>query len=391
MAVGHVMRRAATVAAVAAGALIGSAEGWSAAVSVPVALVAVLVGLGWWPRGQRGIVRAAGGVALASGGCTLASYGGWTVQEGSAAGALMMVEYVAVAGLTFVVARLLPARRAAPLGALLSVTGATVVLRGHAYHGFLEAVGQCAFLAPLPLAAGAAGRYLYALHERRIRSVQEARRAQRLELARDLHDFVAHDVSGIVALAQAAQVVVERQPDLILPLLRQIEEAGQQALGAMDRTVHMLGDADDRPGPHGLDDIRGTVDRFRASGTTKAELEVRLSQSESVRVPRETAGTAHRVVVESLTNVRRHAPATASVRVTVHGAGPELVVTVTDAGREGPDSGQGRSWSGGDRRGGLGLVGLAERVEALGGSFTAGPHGCGWRVRAAFPLGPAGD
>ncbi|GHC47201.1 hypothetical protein GCM10010507_23360 [Streptomyces cinnamoneus] len=374
-----------------AGAVIGFAEGWSVAVSVPVALVAVLVGLGLWPTGQQGILRAAAGAALASGGGTLASYGGWTVEEGSPAGALMMVECVALAGLVFVVARLLPVHRAAPLGALLTAAGATVILRGHAYHGFLEAVGQCAFLALLPLTSGAVGRYLYVLHERRVRSVQEARRAQRLELARDLHDFVAHDVSGIVTLAQAAQVVFERQPEQVLPLLRRIEEAGQQALGAMDRTVHMLGDADDRPGAYGLDDIRGTVDRFRASGTMEAGLDLELSPSESARVPREAAGTAHRVVVESLTNVRRHAPGAASVRVTVRGAGPELVVTVTDSGREDPDSGQDRPWSGDGRRGGLGLVGLAERVEAVGGSFTAGPHGCGWRVRAAFPLGAAED
>ncbi len=90
------------------------------------------------------------------------------------------------------------------------------------------------------LAAATAARYLEALEVRRARSVAEARRAQRLALARDRHDFVAHDVSAMVVQAQAAQVVGAREPREALSALKRIEQAGLHALSAMDRAVDAL-------------------------------------------------------------------------------------------------------------------------------------------------------
>lgn len=108
----------------------------------------------------------------------------------------------------------------------------------------MEAAAQSSFFALGAAAAAATGGGLRTLETRRIRAVHEARRSQRLQLAGDLHDFVAHDVSGIVVLAQAAQVIGADRPEEVLPLLRQIEASGLQALGSMDRTVHMLRSSD---------------------------------------------------------------------------------------------------------------------------------------------------
>lgn len=89
-----------------------------------------------------------------------------------------------------------------------------------------------------------AGLHLRSVDALRVRVVADARRAQRLDLARDLHDFVAHDVSGIVAQAQAAQLVAGHDSSTALAALRRIEQAGLKALASMDNTVHMLHETD---------------------------------------------------------------------------------------------------------------------------------------------------
>lgn len=145
----------------------------------------------------------------------------------------------------------------------------------------MEAAAQSSFFALGAAAAAATGGGLRTLETRRIRAVHEARRSQRLQLAGNLHDFVAHDVSGIVVLAQAAQVIGADRPEEVLPLLRQIEASGLQALGSMDRTVHMLRSSDGTapagreatdaspPVAYGLEDIVDAVDRFRTAAWPK--------------------------------------------------------------------------------------------------------------------------
>ncbi|WP_020667888.1 ATP-binding protein [Amycolatopsis nigrescens] len=97
------------------------------------------------------------------------------------------------------------------------------------------------------------------------------------------------------------------------------------------------------------------------------------------RIPRELAPTVHRIVVEALTNIRRHASAAARVEVLVRSGGNEVEVSIindlSDLAAVEPA-----------RLGGLGLPGLTERVEALAGTLRAGPHGDGWRVLATLPL-----
>jgi signal transduction histidine kinase len=234
----------------------------------------------------------------------------------------------------------------------------------------------------------AVGLYLRSLDDRRARSVAAARRAQRLQLARDLHDYVAHDVSEMLAQAQAGQILAEQDPRQAMAAFRRIEQAALQALASMDRTVRMLHDADDsaagrRTPLPGLADLPDLADRFSAGGDATIHLDIDPRLDEPI-VPREVAATAYRVVVEALTNIRRHAPAARTVEVTLRRTRPGLEITVTDdAGPQATTPGPAR------RRGGLGLPGLTEGVQALGGSLTAGPRDPrGWRVAAVLPLPP---
>ncbi|MFI6276308.1 sensor histidine kinase [Streptomyces sp. NPDC050988] len=255
--------------------------------------------------------------------------------------------------------------------------------------------------------AVAVGLHLRSMDEAWARSVAAARRAQRLELARDLHDFVAHDVTGMVVQAQAATHVLAGQPEVDAALKR-IEEAGQRALASMDRTVHMLRGTDDEPavGPAPprvptLADLPALVGHFAAIGPSVPRLHV--DHRAAAASDRETATTAYRVVTEALTNIRRHAPTAAHVEISIGcdegpgdprltgdgGSGSCLVVVVsngrTPAGRQG--AAPAYTVGGAHRRHGLGLISLAERVEALGGTLTAGPTAPGtWQVTAVLPM-----
>ncbi|MFG3225925.1 sensor histidine kinase [Kitasatospora sp. NPDC048194] len=225
------------------------------------------------------------------------------------------------------------------------------------------------------------GLYLRGLDDGRARAVAEARRAQRLELAHDLHDFVAHDVSGMVAQAQAGAYLASLDPARAVEMFERIEQAGQRALASLDRTVQLLRseEAGGRSPQHGLAELVEVAERFTAAGG--AEVRVKLPEGP---VPREVEGTLHRIVVESLTNVRRHAPTARTVEVRVRRSGGRLELTVTNDGGAPASGGRPR------RGGGSGLSGLAARAEALGGSLEAGPYEReGWRVTAALPLNAA--
>lgn len=222
------------------------------------------------------------------------------------------------------------------------------------------------------------GGYPRLMVHRRTVAVEQARHAQRLQVARDLHDFVAHDLSGIVAQAQAARFVAGSRPEAAGPALARIEAAGLAALATMDRMVGMLHEPDAvtvRPLPT-LDDLPGLVDRFRASGHLDARL---VQNSRTAEVPRDSAAVAYRIVVEALTNVRRHAPAATRVDVSITGDASRIEVCVRND-TAGPPPPQRR-----DRRGGRGLSGLREQVAAGGGTLSAGPCERGWEVVAVIP------
>ncbi|WP_199042966.1 sensor histidine kinase [Glycomyces salinus] len=227
------------------------------------------------------------------------------------------------------------------------------------------------------LTLGALAVYQRAQERLRERAIARARDRQRIELAHDLHDFAAHDISEVVAQAQAGRVTLAGGDERVTALLERIERAGLRALGSMDRTVGLLrgpDDADTAP-PGGVDRIAELVDRFNEAGSPTARLQDDLTGS----AERDTGAVAHRLVSEALTNVRRHASGAAEVRVELRGSGRFLTVAVTDDGRAGPRRRH-------RARSGLGLTGLTARVEALGGTLTAGPvERGGWRVEARLP------
>jgi signal transduction histidine kinase len=232
----------------------------------------------------------------------------------------------------------------------------------------IEVVGVCAVWTLLAAAAVGVGAYLRALDRARARAVVTARAEQRLHLARDLHDWLAHEMTSIVLAAQAGQVD-GTDPT---PTFRQIEEAGVRGLDAMDRALRLLRVAGERPvATATMADVRAVVDRFATSSGADVTCEVEVPE------PRpEITATVHRVVVESLTNIRRHARAATAVRVRVAREGDDVVVEVTD---------NSPSPARRTRRGGTGLAGLRDWVSALDGTLTAGAARPGWRVRAVLP------
>ncbi|MCS7475281.1 sensor histidine kinase [Umezawaea endophytica] len=218
---------------------------------------------------------------------------------------------------------------------------------------------------PLVVAIGV-GVYLRGLDSRLV----EARVRQRLEIAELLHDFVAHEVTGIVVEVQAARFVEFDEAEAKAAFAR-IEEAGLRALDSMDRAVAAMRDGS-RADTVGVRDVPELVGRFSGSA-----VRCELADAAVGRLGPVADETAYAVVLEALTNVRRHAAGAPSVAVEVDFApGRGVVVSVVDGG-----GARGTTRA----SGGSGLVGLRERVEAAGGALDAGPHGSGWRVAAVFP------
>jgi signal transduction histidine kinase len=249
-----------------------------------------------------------------------------------------------------------------------------------------ETIIVCALALMAALAMVGVGLYLRALNDRRVRGLARARREQRLHLARDLHDFVAHEVTAIVLEAQAGQVKAHKPMDARAAFGR-IEQAGLQALSSIDHALHTLQDSDERshgprpPQLHGLADLPDLLDRYSGDGMINTDLHIEPGLT--LALPRQADSTAYRVVVEALTNVRRHAAGATQVDVHVASAdGPAVRVSVTDNGGQ-------ASRDAGHRHGGIGLIGLAERVEALGGTFIAGPTPAGWHVTITLPVAGA--
>ncbi|MFF7520351.1 sensor histidine kinase [Streptomyces pseudovenezuelae] len=222
--------------------------------------------------------------------------------------------------------------------------------------------------------------YLRSQDYRRTVAVSETRRSERLAIAADLHDFVAHHVTGILVQTQVARMMADTDSDELDPVLAGIERAATEALASMRRTVGVLrdtADAADRRPVGDLAGIAGLVDGF-SSPVQKAALHREPVVPEDL--PHEVQAAAFRVVQEALTNVRRHAGDASEIAVGLRYERDRLEVTVSDDGRGGsqlPPAAHG---------GGFGLVGLKERVTALGGELHAGPRaGDGWEVRALFP------
>ncbi|MFJ8960263.1 sensor histidine kinase [Lentzea sp. NPDC102401] len=201
-------------------------------------------------------------------------------------------------------------------------------------------------------------------------SVAAAQNSERMALARELHDVVAHYVTAIVVHAQAGQLNREAA-EQVLPT---IEASGYEALTAMRRLVGTLRDGESS-GPAAssslVDDVRSLA--------AESGLPVRLSFDLEDAVPQELARSVLRLVQESLTNTQKHASAVSSVDVALSSSDGVLHLAILD---DGVASGVPVGGSGG-----YGLVGMRERTELLGGTFSAGRREpTGWTVRADLPI-----
>ncbi|MEU7637123.1 MULTISPECIES: sensor histidine kinase [unclassified Streptomyces] len=353
--------------------------------AAPLAVVAALtlaVALLVWPIGRISLDQAAGGAALLSLAVDAAYFG--------PPGLVILwypFETVALLVLLERVVRHVPSPRVAFVAPLTGAAAVLLPLRFTLHApttGLKESVAAALFsLFPVAVASGV-GLYLRSLDNRRVHAVALARREQRLEVARDLHDFVAHEVTGIVLEAQAAQLSDVVDLEEYRALLQRIEQSGLRALDSMDQTVAALREAENRkwgePPPtrlHGLADLPELVGRF--SSMAAAEVALSLEDDVAGILSQEAEDTAYRVALEALTNVRRHAPQAGRVEVFA-GRTADRAVEVSVADDAGPAAPAGTR-----QGGGTGLAGLDERVSALGGTLQAGPHGPGWRVRCLLP------
>lgn len=274
-----------------------------------------------------------------------------------------------------------PARTAAVLGPLLGLGCMAVPVRD-------TDPGRFTLLFSVLTVVVAAYSLLLRLQSvQRVRELNAVRTAERLELARELHDLVAHHVTGIVVEARAARftkVTAERAAEIF----GRIETAGDEALGSMRRLVAILreGDgaapADTSPAATspvaGLADLRRLTERF---STTGPPVVLYIENGLDHRIPGHVAATAHRIVLEALTNISKHAATATAVRIGLRTVPTGLEVRIAD------DGGRPARLSDQARGGGYGLAGMAERADALGGTLTAGPapEG-GWLVTAILPL-----
>ncbi|WP_344597700.1 sensor histidine kinase [Streptomyces violaceusniger] len=281
-----------------------------------------------------------------------------------------------------------PGRPAAAVAetVLISVTVLLLPLRAGSWQaftggGYVLTVALAVFIT--------LGYTIRALEARRERTAREVRYGERLALARDLHDLIAHHMTGIIVQANAALSIQAAAPEKIEPILRNIAEAGAETLESTRRLVRVLREESNTPLRPGdlLTDLGDLVSAHCAavspgSGPTEADT-ARLEATAAARVARlrpEVGTSAHRVVQEALTNVRRHAP-DAHTTVRLDADTERLRVTVTNT----PPHRRALTPAGG--RGGFGLLGLQERIEALDGTLRAGPlPDGGWEVSAALPL-----
>jgi signal transduction histidine kinase len=223
-------------------------------------------------------------------------------------------------------------------------------------------------------AAAAAVVYIRLRDSERRTSIENARYNERLDLARELHDVVGHHVTGIVVLAQASRFTSGAEADSPADrALADIEAAGVETLTSVRRLIGLLRtDPTTATGPR-LIDIQKLVEDLRSTHPSTD-----LIIDDTVRtdwVPADLAITVQRLVQEAATNVRRHGDPASLVRFTMSSDGRRFELTVTNRLLHA------------QVQDGYGLIGMRERVDALGGSFQAGPTVDGeWKVRAVLPI-----
>lgn len=306
-------------------------------------------------------------------------------------GGIALTEMIAVAAIAVTVVRYARARPAALTAAavFLSVALASNLRPVFRMSGPPEDLRgleiQPALVLALAITTGLYLRQRDRDHTRAIAaSVTTARQVERLTLARELHDLVAHHVTGILVQVKAARRVADARPGAAADVLPDIEASGTEAMIAMRRLVHALRRADDTPidTDHRADLAWG----IEPSGDLAADLR-RMTEHTSLPVvitvngaahplPPEIAGSVLRIARESLTNVEKHARTPRAVTVVAQIRERIVTITIRDDGRR----------TNGSLGVGYGLIGMRERVQLLGGRLHAGPTSAGWEVHAELPI-----
>lgn len=226
------------------------------------------------------------------------------------------------------------------------------------------------------------------LAEERERTAAQAVSLERLRIARELHDVVAHHVSVMGVQAGAARRVLQRDPQQAVESLSAIESSAREAVDELHRMLTTLrddsrpvetGDAVDGPSTHGVEQLPELLGDARSAGLA-AELTV-------VGDPRPLSPlvsiTVYRVVQEAITNAIKHAGPSASIDARLRYLDSVVEVEVTDSGGLPARSSDGQG-------SGLGIVGMRERLAAVGGTLEAGPRARGgYLVRADIPTASA--
>ncbi|GAA2600404.1 sensor histidine kinase [Streptomyces axinellae] len=320
--------------------------------------------------------------------------------------------------------------------AVVLLTGAAMLFGARPWYA-QENLGIFAWTG-LAAAVGEAARnrraFVAAIRERAERAErtreEEARRRvaeERMRIARELHDVVAHHIALVNVQAGVASHVMDTRPDQAKQALAHVREASRHALGELQTTVGLLRQSGESAAPTepapGLAVLDDLVAGFRRAGlsvdlSVDPSLDLSAPPPPAGRVPQQQPSsavdlTAYRVVQEALTNVQKHVGSGAHAEVGIRRAGGDLEITVVDDGaghptRAGADDGTDRgpghepgsepgasasgSGSGLDARtgagtGGHGLIGMRERAAALHGVCETGPlPGGGFRIHVRLPL-----
>jgi signal transduction histidine kinase len=254
--------------------------------------------------------------------------------------------------------------------------GLAVMLIPHIPHGasiastlFQAVVGTIVLL--FPAAIGAAMRYR---SSSKVREIDQVKMREREQLARELHDTVAHHVSAIIIQAQAGRTVAGSDPAAAVNALRVIEAEATRTLGEMRVMVGVLrqGDGADLAPQRGVADIKQLS---RQSGNAP---QIQVELADGLEDLRPSVGAAmYRLAQESITNALRHARHATLINVSVTADDENVRLTVCD---------NGEATSSGHVVPGYGLIGMSERTKLLGGSFVAGPNpSSGWTTTAVLP------
>jgi signal transduction histidine kinase len=276
------------------------------------------------------------------------------------------------------------------VAAAAAVILADVFLAGGHGHGHgltLQTLGHAALVA-IPVLAAEAFRnhrsYVRLLLDRlelaeRTREEEARRRAEqeRLRIARELHDVVAHTLTTINVQAGVARHLLKRQPDHAEGALGMIESASHDALQELRAILGVLREPGEEGAPlepaPGLAAVEALIEGARSSG---GEIDFQVEGTPPERVPDAVQLAAFRIIQESLTNTRRHAPgAPASVAIAYGSDRLQLTVENTTVNRR----------NGSRREAGTGIRGMRERATALGGTLEAESGGGRFRIAAELP------